>query len=140
MMAASSFQRELNRIVGEEVVVELKNGKKIRGLLKAVYPDNLSIILSDVHMGGEEFSSIVLSGDSISAIYVMRGRIDLDELRAMLEKIFPPRAVVYRRDLGVITVMDKVKVTEKGVEGEPGLVYDKVKRVYEEYVSKKKGG
>lgn len=139
MMAASSFQRELNRIVGEEVVVELKTGKKIRGLLKAVYPDTLAIILSDVAMGNEHFSSIVLSGDSISAIYVKKGRVDMDELRLMLEKIFPPRAVVYRKDLGVIIVMDKIRVTEKGVEGEPGLVYDRVKKVYEEYISRKRG-
>ncbi len=139
MMAASSFQRELNRIVGEEVIVELKNGKKIRGLLKAVYPDNLSIILSDVSMGNEHFTSIVLSGDSISAIYVKKALVDMDELRSMLEKIFPPRAIVYRKDLGVIIVMDKVRITEKGVEGEPGLVYDRVKKVYEEYIAKRKG-
>jgi len=139
MMAASSFQRELNRIIGEDVIVELKSGRKLRGQLKAVYPDTLSIILSDVSMGSERFSSIVLSGDSISAIYVKKARVDMDELRSMLEKIFPPRAVVYRRDLGVITVMDKVRVTERGVEGEPGLVYDRVKKVYEEYIAKKRG-
>ena len=138
MMALRAFQSELNHIINTEVIVELKSGQKIRGTLKAISPDNLAIILGDVHLGGDHYDAIVLSGDTISAIYVKREKIDLDELRDMLEKVFP-RMVNYRRDQGLIIVMDRIRVTESGVEGERGPVYDRVKKIYEEFMAKKRG-
>ena len=137
-MAARSFQRELYRMLDEEVIIELKNGKRLRGVIRAIRPDTLAVILSNVVMGGETYSTIVLSGDTISAIYLKKLHIELDEIREMLEKVFPPRTVYFNREKGVIVVMDKVRVTERGVEGEPGLVYDKVKKIYDEYMSRKK--
>jgi small nuclear ribonucleoprotein (snRNP)-like protein len=138
MMALRAFQSELNHIINTEVIVELKNGQKIRGTLKAISPDNLAIILGNVYLGGDHYDAIVLSGDTISAIYVKREKIDLDELRDMLEKVFP-RMVNYRRDQGVIIVMDRIRVTESGVEGERGPVYDRVKKIFDEFMSKKRG-
>ncbi len=138
MMATSAFQRELNHMINEEVIVELRSGPKVRGILKAILPETLSIVLGDVSVGGDRFASIVYSGNSISAIYLKKVKIDLDELREMLEKVFP-RMVMYRRDQGVIIVMNKVRVTENGVEGERGPVYDRVKKIYNEFMAKKKG-
>jgi len=48
-----------------------------------------------------------------------------------------PSLVVVREDLGVIMVMDKIKVTEKGVEG-TGLAADKARTIYDEYVRETK--
>ena len=138
MMATSAFQREINHMINEEVIVELRNGQKVKGVLKAILPDTLSIILGDVSVGGEHYASIIYSGNSISAIYIRKVKVDLDELRDMLEKVFP-RMVAYRRDQGVIIVMNKVRVTESGVEGERGPVYDRVRKIYNEFMSKKKG-
>lgn len=138
MMAANVFQREINQMINEVVIVELKNGQKIKGILKAVLPDNLSIVLGDVALGSEKYSSVIFSGDSISAIYLKKFKLDLDELRLMLEKVFP-RMIIYRREQGVIIVMNKIRVTESGIEGERGPVYERVKRVYEEFMAKKKG-
>ncbi len=138
MMATSAFQREINHMINELVIVELKNGQKVRGVLKALFPDNLSIILGDVMMGGEKYSSVVFSGNFISAIYLRKVKLDLDELRETLEKVFP-RMVRYRRDQGVIIVMNKIRVTESGVEGERGPVYERVKKIYDEFIAKKKG-
>ncbi|MEM0057106.1 MAG: Lsm family RNA-binding protein [Candidatus Geothermarchaeota archaeon] len=133
----STFHKELTNMINEEVIVELKGGKKVKGVLKALIPETLSLILGDVYINGEKYASIIYSGDTISAIYVPKVRVDLDELRDLLEKQFP-RMVVYKRDQGTIIVMNKVKVTESGVEGEPGIVYDRVKKIYEEFIKSKK--
>ena len=138
MMATNAFRREVNHMINELVIVELKNGQKVRGVLKALFPDNLSIILGDVSIGGEKYASVVFSGDYISAIYLRKVKIDLDELKDMLEKVFP-RMVSYRRDQGVIIVMNKIRVTESGIEGERGPVYERVKKIYNEFTTKKKG-
>ena len=137
MMATSAFQREINHMMNELVIVELKNGQKVRGVLKALFPDNLSIILGDVTISGEKYASVVFSGNFISAIYLKKVKLDLDELREMLGKVFP-RMVRYRRDQGVIIVMNKIRVTESGVEGERGPVYERVKKIYDEFIAKKK--
>jgi|Deesub1362A_J573_1020465.scaffolds.fasta_scaffold00008_194 small nuclear ribonucleoprotein (snRNP)-like protein len=138
MMATSAFQRELNHMINEEVIVELRNGQRVRGVLKAILPETLSIILGDVSIGSDHYASIVYSGNAISAIYLKKVKVDLDELREMLEKVFP-RMVTYRRDQGVIIVMNKIRVTESGVEGERGPVYNRVKKVYDEFMAKKRG-
>jgi small nuclear ribonucleoprotein (snRNP)-like protein len=138
MMATSAFQRELNHLINEDVIVELRNGQKVRGVLKAISPDNLAVVLGDVVIGGDHYASIIYSGNYISAIYLRKVKVDMDELREMLEKVFP-RMVSYRRDLGVIIVMNKVRVTESGVEGERGPVYDRVKKVYNEFMARKRG-
>ena len=138
MMAAGAFQREINHMLNEVVIVELRNGQKIRGILKALSPDNLSIILGEVSIGGDRYASVVFSGAAISAIYLRKVKIDLDELRNMLERMFP-RMVSYKRDQGVIIVMNKIKVTEAGVEGEHGPVYERVKKIYNEFIAKRKG-
>jgi small nuclear ribonucleoprotein (snRNP)-like protein len=125
-------------MINMEVIVELRSGQKIKGILKAISPDTLTIVLGDVYLGGDHYDSIVFSGSNISAIYLKRSKLDLDELRDMLERVFP-RMVTYRRDEGVIVVMNKIRVTESGVEGDRGPVYDRVKRIYEEFITRKKG-
>jgi hypothetical protein len=35
--------------------------------------------------------------------------------------------------------MNKIRVTESGVEGERGPVYNRVKKVYDEFMAKKRG-
>ena len=49
-----------------------------------------------------------------------------------MNRVFPGLVSV-REDIGVIMVMDKIKVTEKGVEGS-GLAVDKAKAIYDEYM------
>jgi hypothetical protein len=42
--------------------------------------------------------------------------------------------VSLREDLQIITVMDKIRVSEQGVVGE-GLAFDKVKGVFDEFAN-----
>ena len=57
---------------------------------------------------------------------------DFKALGERLNRVFPGLVSV-REDIGVIMVMDKIKVTDKGVEG-TGLAVDKAKAIYDEYM------
>jgi len=59
-------------------------------------------------------------------------------LSERLEKVFPTMVRLYE-DNGFIWVMDKVKVTEKGVVEGSGPAAERVQRVYEHFVSEAKG-
>ncbi len=135
MMPVSVFQKELSSLINEEVIVELKSNVRLKGILKAIDPASLSIVLGDVVLNNETYKSIIINGDMISTIYLKEKRVNLDELREQLERVFP-KMVYYRKDQGVIYVMNRIKVTEKGVEGERGPVYDRVKRIYDEFMAK----
>lgn len=138
MMPSSPLIKELNLLVNKEVTVELRDGSKLRGVLKAVDPSNLNLVLSDIMIGRELYSKIVFSGDHIRAIYLRAIKFDMSELRRRLERVFP-KMVHYKVDEKAIMVMDKFRVTEEGVEGEPGPILERVRRVYEEYMRELKG-
>jgi small nuclear ribonucleoprotein (snRNP)-like protein len=133
MMPTNIMNRELNSLINKEVVVEFKDGNKIRGVLKAVDPATLNIVLGNIEIGREKYKMIVYRGEFIKAIYIREREINLNELRRKLEKVFP-RMVEYRVSEKSLIVMNKIKVTEDGVYGEPGPVYNRVKKVYDEYL------
>jgi len=59
---------------------------------------------------------------------------NLKVLAQRLEKVFPTMVKLYEHQ-GFIMVMDKVKVTEKGVVAGSGPAADRVQKVYEEYIN-----
>ncbi len=138
MMASSIIVRELNHLLDKEVIVEFKDGKKLKGILKAVDPGSLNLVLGDIVIGRDEYSRVVFSGDQVKAIYLRAIEFDLMELRRRLEKVFP-KMVHYRADERVLVVMGKFKVSEEGVEGESGPILDRIKKVYEEYLKELRG-
>jgi small nuclear ribonucleoprotein (snRNP)-like protein len=119
--------------MNEEVKVELKNGDVLSGVLKAYDPDTFSILLENASIKGEMYKVIMVNGNVISMIYLKEKKVDMERLAKRLEEYFP-RLVEYKRPLGVILVMNKIRVTENGVEGEPGPAYDRVKKIYDEFV------
>ena len=133
MMPASILNRELNSILNKEVIVEFKDGSKVRGILKAIDPSTLNIAVGDIVVGRDKYKLIVYRGELIKAIYIREREISLSELRRRLEKVFP-RMVEYRASDKALIVMNKIKVTENGVFGEPGPIYNRVKKVYDEYL------
>ncbi len=138
MMASSPMVKELNLLIDKEVTVEFKDGKKLKGVLKAIDPATLNIVLGDIAIGKDLYSKIVFSGDSIKAIYLRAVQFDMAELRRRLERVFP-KMVNYKADERAVVVMGKFKVTEDGVEGEPGPILERVKRVYDEYIKELRG-
>ena len=62
---------------------------------------------------------------------------DLKSLAGRLEKVFPTMVKLYE-DQGFIWVMDKVKLTERGVVEGSGPAAERVQRVYEQFMSEVK--
>jgi len=58
---------------------------------------------------------------------------DLKGLADRLSRVFPG-LVKIREDVNAIIVMDKIKVTEHGIEEGTGLAADRVKSIYEEFM------
>lgn len=133
MMASQQFRREFAVFLNEEVKVELTNGQVIKGVLKAYDPDTFSILLENAVIKSEIYKNIMINGSMISIIYLREKRVDLEKLAKRLEEVFP-RLVEYKKALGVILVMNKIRVTEEGVEGEPGPAYDRVKKIFDEFI------
>ncbi len=134
MMASQQFRREFGMFLDQEIVVELANGQVVKGVLKAYDPDTFSLILEDAVIKDEVYKFIMINGSIISLIYLKEKKVDLEKLAKRLEEVFP-NLVEYKRPLGVIVVMNKIRVTEKGVEGEAGPAYDRVKKIYEEFIA-----
>jgi small nuclear ribonucleoprotein (snRNP)-like protein len=129
------FGEELNAFVGKSVAVTTVEGKEYGGMLMGV-DENLSIILDRVTGAGENVFKVALNGSNVREIRLTTKPYDFKALGERLNRYFPG-LVSIREDLGVIIVMDKIKVTDKGVEG-TGLAADKARTIYDEYMRETK--
>jgi hypothetical protein len=67
----------------------------------------------------------------------MEKPFDFKALAERLSRIFPG-LVKIREDVGAIIVMDKIKVTQAGIEEGSGLAADRVKAIYDEFTKEAK--
>lgn len=134
---ADAFVKEVAEVLNEQVVVETVNGEKLVGRLKSFDPKTLSVILEDVVVEGETYKKLIISGDSVARVYLKEKKLDMEKLKELIEKYFP-NLVEYRKDIGVIVVMNRVRITDKGVEGPPGPATERVRRLFEEFVKGKR--
>ena len=70
-----------------------------------------------------------LNGSVLAQIFTIEKPFDLKALSERLEKVFPTMVKLYE-DKGFIWVMEKIKVTEKGVVEGSGPIAERVQRVY----------
>jgi small nuclear ribonucleoprotein (snRNP)-like protein len=129
-IATKKFAEELAGLVGKKVIIETMDGTKYNGELSGI-SENLNVILSNV-VGGQNVIKLIFNGNFVKRIELTEKLFDLRALAAKLEKIFPAN-VRLMEELGAIMVMDKIKVTEKGVEG-TGLATIRVREIYEDYL------
>ncbi|MCC6013636.1 MAG: Lsm family RNA-binding protein [Candidatus Verstraetearchaeota archaeon] len=126
------YINELNNFIDRNVKVITIRGAIYEGKLLGFDASNLSVCLGDVVVGNEKYARVIIRGDAISEILLKEKPFDLKGLSERLSKVFP-NMVKYYEDAGVITVMDRIKVTAKGVEGS-GPMFERVKKIYEQYV------
>ena len=129
-IATKKFAEELAGLVGKKVIIETMDGTKYNGELSGI-SENLNVILSNV-AGGEKVIKLIINGNFVKRIELTEKLFDLRALAMKLEKIFPNN-VRLMEELGAIIVMDKIKVTEKGVEG-TGLATIRVREIYEDFL------
>jgi len=133
--AMRAFQRELSRLLGK--LVKVSTEKKVYiGSLQGYHPGTLSVCLDNAVAGKETFHKVFISGSRVSEIALEEEPFDLAGLAEELDRIFPQGGVRLDAATGFILVLDRVKVTENGVEG-TGPVADRVKIVFERFLKEK---
>jgi small nuclear ribonucleoprotein (snRNP)-like protein len=138
-VAQRKFFTEVSALADKNVIVVTASGKKFSGNLIGINPDTLSLCLSDAKdEEGKMLHRVFVNGNTVSQILTVEKPFDLKALADRLEKVFPTMVRLYE-DKGFIWVMDKVKITEKGVVEGSGPAAERVQKVYEQFMGEVKG-
>lgn len=138
-VAQRKFFTEMTALVDKNVIVATTTGKTYSGTLVGINPDTLSLVLSEAKdEEGKILHRVFLNGNVVAQILSVEKPFNLKALADRLEKVFPTMVRLYE-DKGFIWVMDKVKVTEKGVVDGSGPAAERVQKVYEQFISEVKG-
>lgn len=137
-LAQRKFFTEVAALADKHVTVVTTTGKKFTGTLIGINPDNLSLCIAEAKDETAQVSHrLFLNGSVVAQISSTEKPFDLAALAARLEKVFPTMVKLYE-DKGFIWVMDKVKLTERGVVEGSGPAAERVQRVYEQFISESK--
>ena len=124
------FYEEILQFVGKKVSLETSYDKNYSGTLSAI-DERLDTVLENVE--GQGILRIIINGSFVKEIKLLEKPFDLKGLADRLSRVFPG-LVKIREDVKAIIVMDKIKVTEYGIEEGSGLAADRVKSIYEEFM------
>jgi small nuclear ribonucleoprotein (snRNP)-like protein len=117
------------------VTVATIDGKAYTGNLVGINTDNLSLCLAEAKDDkGRLINRLFLNGSVVAQILAVEKPFDLRALAGRLEKVFPTLVKLYE-DKGFIWVMDKIKVTEKGVIEGSGPAAERVQKVFDQFLS-----
>jgi small nuclear ribonucleoprotein (snRNP)-like protein len=137
-VAQRKLATEVAALVDKTVSIVTTAGKKYNGTLIGINPDNLSLVLADAKdETGQVVNKMFLNGMIVAQISSSEKSFDLKALSSRLEKVFPTMVKLYE-DKGFIWVMDKVKLTERGVVEGSGPAAERVQRVYEAFINESK--
>jgi len=138
-VAQRKFFTEVSALADKNVIVVTASGKKFSGNLIGINPDTLSLCLSEAKdEEGKIIHRVFVNGNTVSQILTVEKPFDLKALADRLEKVFPTMVRLYE-DKGFIWVMEKVKITEKGVVEGSGPAAERVQKVYEQFMGEAKG-
>lgn len=137
-VAQRKYFTEIAALADKTVAVITTTGKAFNGTLIGINPDDMSLCLADAkEENGILVHRIFLNGNVVAQVSSAEKPFDLKALSARLDKVFPTMVKLYE-DKGFIWVMDKVKLTDRGVVEGSGPAADRVQRVYEQFMSEVK--
>jgi small nuclear ribonucleoprotein (snRNP)-like protein len=128
------FAEESLQFLGKKVSIETSDNKNYSGVLIGL-SEKFDLILNDVD--SQQIQKLMINGLFVKEIKLLEKPFDLKTLADRLSRIFPG-LVKIREDIGAIIVMDKIKVTELGVEEGSGLAASRVKAIYDEFLKESK--
>jgi len=129
---------EVAALMDKTVVVVTMDGKEFTGTVVGINPETLSLCLAEAKdEKGRTLHRAFLNGNVVAQIYSVEKPFNLKALSERLEKVFPTMVRLYE-DKGFIWVMEKVKVTEKGVIEGTGPAAERVQKVYDLFLSETK--
>jgi len=136
-VAERKFMQELRMLLQRNVVIVTNNGKTYTGTLSGYNPRNMSVCLSDVkNEEGNLLNKLFINGSMVAQMYTVEKPFDLGALSERLDKVFPRMVKLYE-EAGIIVVMDKIRVNEKGIIEGSGPAAERVQRVYDEFMREK---
>jgi small nuclear ribonucleoprotein (snRNP)-like protein len=128
------FAEESIQFLGKKVSVETSDNKNYSGVLVGL-SEKFDLILNNVD--SPNIQKLMVNGSFVKEIKLLERPFDFKALADRLSRIFPG-LVKIRDDIGAIIVMDKIKVTEFGLEEGSGLAASRVKAIYEEFLKESK--
>jgi len=139
-VADRKFSEELALLLQKPIIVETSSGKRYTGILSGVDTDTLTVCISDcTDESGKTVHRLFVTGRSIAQMYTVEKPFALQSLADRLERVFP-RMVRVVEGAGVIVVMDKIRVGEKGIMEGSGPAAERVQRVYDEFMKEQLKG
>jgi len=137
---SKKFSDELSTLVGKKVRVMLSSGACFEGMVIALNPSDYSLWLGEAReKNGEFYDRVFISGKSMEYLMVLEAGPDLSKLAERLNRVFP-NMVRYIKEADVILVMDRIRVTKDGIVEGTGPAAERVKKVYEEWLSEETKG
>jgi len=128
------FGEQALQFLGKKVSVETSDQKIYNGTLAGI-DEKLDVVLDNVE--GHGILKVIVNGSFVKEIRLMEKPFDFKALAERLSRVFPG-LVKIREDVGAIIVMDKIKVTQAGVEEGAGLAADRVRQIYDEFMRETK--
>ncbi|HYZ51244.1 MAG TPA: Lsm family RNA-binding protein [Nitrososphaeraceae archaeon] len=128
------FGEETLQFLGKKVSIETSDQKVYNGTLTGI-DEKLDVILDN--LDGRGVLKVILNGSFVKEIKLMEKPFDFKALSDRLARVFPG-LVKIREDVGAIIVIDKIKVTQTGIEEGVGLAADRVKAIYDEFMRETK--
>lgn len=132
------FREELSLLLQKPVTVRTSLGKTYTGILYGVDANTLSLCLANVKdESGQEVPRLFINGRTVFEVHGLEMSFDLRSFAERLERVFP-KMIKIIDEAGVVVVMDKIRVTEKGVIEGRGPASERVQKVYEEFMRERK--
>ena len=125
---------ELTGLLQKVVTISLSDGKSYTGILAGVDSHSLNLCLTDVKdESGRIIHKLFLNGSNIVQLFSSEKPFNLKALADRLERVFPTM-VKLNEAAGIILVMDKIRVSEKGILEGSGPTAVRVQKVYDEFI------
>jgi len=137
-VAGRRFFEELGQLINKVVRIEDSTGKVLEGTLLGYDSKSMSVCLGDVKgKKGSKIHRVFVYGPTIAKVSASERPFNLEGLAERIERVFPNMVRLFA-DAGIIVVMDKIRVDESGVIEGSGPAADRVRDVYERFVSEAK--
>jgi small nuclear ribonucleoprotein (snRNP)-like protein len=128
------FLEEVTGLLQKPITVSTSEGKNYSGVLAGVDSHSLNVCLIEAKdETGKLFHKLFLSGSIVTQIFSSVKPFNLQALADRLERVFP-RMVKVTEGAGIIVVMDRIRVSEKGILEGTGLAAERVQKVYDEFI------
>jgi small nuclear ribonucleoprotein (snRNP)-like protein len=133
-VVARKFGEEMVQFLGKKVAVETADQKVYNGILTGI-DEKLDVVLDKIE--GQGILKVILNGSFVKEIKLLEKPFDVKALSDRLSRVFPG-LVKIREDVGAIIVMDKIKVTQGGIQEGTGLAAERVKSIFDEFIRETK--